>query len=320
MTALVNLLLAEAFFERNKCAPATRLLDAALFEVERYESWTEIYTSGYLTRSRLASQQGHLSDARDILDRSELTAAARELPRLRWRTFVERVDLATSVKDYALAERLAALPDVQTLLSEPQTDTRITWLEHQSAIICVARLYLRRGNPQRAIDSLAQYRETCEADARPGFAVEKRIILCLAHAALAADDAALDHLEAILQSIPPHGLLKSTLRDADLLASTLVKLTPYVKSTDLLTRLEHLIQRLTGVAPKRARPGASRFSARELEILRHLARGSPNKGIARELNLSERTVKFHLQNIYVKLGVHNRTEAISMVMHQDRVE
>ena len=320
MTALVNLLLAEAFFERNKCAPATRLLDAALFEVERYESWTEIYTSGYLTRSRLASQQGHLSDARDILDRSELTAAARELPRLRWRTFVERVDLATSARDYVLAERLVALPDVQILLSEPRTDTRITWLEHQSAVICVARLYLRRGDPQRAIDSLVQYRETCEADARPGFAVEKHIILCLAHAALAADDAALGHLEAILQAIPPQGMLKSTLRDADLLASTLVKLTPHVKSTDLLTRLEHLIQRLTGVAPKRARPGASRFSARELEILGQLARGSPNKSIARALKLSERTVKFHLQNIYVKLGVHNRTEAISMVMQQDQGE
>lgn len=320
MTALVNLLLAEALFERNRCGPATRLLDAALFEVERYEGWTEIYVSGYLTRSRLACQQGQLSDAREILDRSELTAAARELPRLRWRTIVERIDLAIVAKDYALAERLAALPDVQILLCEPRTDARITWLEHQSAVICVARLHLRRRKPQGAVDLLAPFRETCEADTRPGFAVERHIVLCLAHAALAAPDAALGHLEAILLSVPPHGLLRSTLRDGDLLAPILLKLTPHVRSAELLTRMEHLFHLLTGVAPKRSRPRSGRFSAREFDILGHLARGSPNKSIARELNLSERTVKFHLQNIYLKLGAHNRTEAISMVMHQDRAE
>jgi LuxR family maltose regulon positive regulatory protein len=320
MTALVNLLLAEALFERNKRVPAIRLLDAALFEVERYEGWTEIYTSGYLTRCRLAIQQGQLTDAKDILDRSELTAATRELPRLLWRTIIERIELATLAGDYATAERLAAVPDVQILLREPRADTRFTWLEYQSAVICVARLYLYQGNLQSTIDLLARYRETCEADTRPGFTVERHIILFLAHAGLAAHDVALGHLDVVLESISQHGLLKSTLRDAHLFASTLVKLAAHVKSTDLLTRLEHLLHRLTGVAPKWTRSRTGRFSARELDILGHLARGSPNKSIARELKLSERTVKFHLQNIYLKLGAHNRTEAIAMVMLQDRVE
>ncbi|HSC92638.1 MAG TPA: response regulator transcription factor [Gaiellaceae bacterium] len=51
------------------------------------------------------------------------------------------------------------------------------------------------------------------------------------------------------------------------------------------------------------------LSERELTILRALARGLTNKDIGRELWVSEQTVKFHLRNIYRKLGISSRTEA-----------
>ena len=51
------------------------------------------------------------------------------------------------------------------------------------------------------------------------------------------------------------------------------------------------------------------LSKREVEILQGVARGLSNRAIARELWLSDQTVKFHLHNIYRKLGVSNRTEA-----------
>jgi DNA-binding NarL/FixJ family response regulator len=51
------------------------------------------------------------------------------------------------------------------------------------------------------------------------------------------------------------------------------------------------------------------LTARELEILRHAAQGRTNGQIARELWVTEQTVKFHLSNTYRKLGVANRTEA-----------
>jgi DNA-binding NarL/FixJ family response regulator len=51
------------------------------------------------------------------------------------------------------------------------------------------------------------------------------------------------------------------------------------------------------------------LTARELEILRLAAQGMTNGQIARELWVTEPTVKFHLTNTYRKLGVANRTEA-----------
>jgi DNA-binding NarL/FixJ family response regulator len=51
------------------------------------------------------------------------------------------------------------------------------------------------------------------------------------------------------------------------------------------------------------------LSERELSMLRTLARGLSNKAIGDELWITEQTVKFHLTNIYRKLGVENRTQA-----------
>lgn len=52
-----------------------------------------------------------------------------------------------------------------------------------------------------------------------------------------------------------------------------------------------------------------RLTARELEVLRLVAEGRTNQNVARALEVSEQTVKFHLCNVYRKLGVGNRTEA-----------
>ena len=58
-----------------------------------------------------------------------------------------------------------------------------------------------------------------------------------------------------------------------------------------------------------AAPDGCPLTTRELEILRLVADGHTNGRIARELWVTEQTVKFHLSNTYRKLGVSNRTEA-----------
>ena len=58
-----------------------------------------------------------------------------------------------------------------------------------------------------------------------------------------------------------------------------------------------------------AAPGHD-LTKRERTLLEAVARGLSTKAISRELWISEKTVKFHLTNIYRKLGVHNRTGAM----------
>ena len=54
---------------------------------------------------------------------------------------------------------------------------------------------------------------------------------------------------------------------------------------------------------------SSRLTPRELDVLLAVAAGLPNKAIASDLGVSERTVKFHLNSLFEKLDVHSRTEA-----------
>jgi DNA-binding NarL/FixJ family response regulator len=60
----------------------------------------------------------------------------------------------------------------------------------------------------------------------------------------------------------------------------------------------------------------ARLSKRETEVLRLVAEGLPNKVIARELWITEPTVKFHMNNVLRKLSLTNRTEAARWAIGQ----
>jgi DNA-binding NarL/FixJ family response regulator len=79
------------------------------------------------------------------------------------------------------------------------------------------------------------------------------------------------------------------------------------------TLLREVVQGHVVHRPRQARANSAAedcpLTSRELEILRLAAQGYTNGRIARELWVTEQTVKFHLSNTYRKLGVANRTEA-----------
>ena len=61
------------------------------------------------------------------------------------------------------------------------------------------------------------------------------------------------------------------------------------------------------------------LSSREMEVLTELAQGLSNKLIARALQMTENTVKFHLKNVFQKLGVKHRAQAIRVAQDQGLV-
>jgi DNA-binding NarL/FixJ family response regulator len=75
-----------------------------------------------------------------------------------------------------------------------------------------------------------------------------------------------------------------------------------------------VVAQITSGRPGAAREQVEPLSERELEILRLAGKGLTNKAIGVELNISDRTVQGHLANIYGKLQVGSRTEAVTKAL------
>jgi len=67
-------------------------------------------------------------------------------------------------------------------------------------------------------------------------------------------------------------------------------------------------------------PSSEALTGRELGVLTLLARGKSNKEIGANLFISETTVKWHLRNIFTKLSVLSRTEAITVANRRGLVQ
>jgi DNA-binding NarL/FixJ family response regulator len=69
-----------------------------------------------------------------------------------------------------------------------------------------------------------------------------------------------------------------------------------------------------------ATTGVAALTPREQEVLRLLARGLSNRRLAQELVVSEKTVKTHVSNILMKLGVDDRTQAALVAVREGLVD
>ncbi len=77
----------------------------------------------------------------------------------------------------------------------------------------------------------------------------------------------------------------------------------------IATKILAEFSQLSGNKGKRSKKAQQELTAREIEILQQVAEGKTNKEIASELNLSEKTIKNHVRNIFHKLHVYDRTQA-----------
>jgi len=126
-----------------------------------------------------------------------------------------------------------------------------------------------------------------------------------------------------LPSPPPVLILTTYDTDADILAAVEAGASGYMLKDAPPEQIRAAVQSAsagqTALAPEvaarllgRIRNPAPVLSAREVELLELLATGMSNKAISKQLFISEATVKTHLVHIYDKLGVDNRTAAISV--------
>jgi DNA-binding NarL/FixJ family response regulator len=90
-------------------------------------------------------------------------------------------------------------------------------------------------------------------------------------------------------------------------------------SPAMATKMLGEFSRLSKQADNKQAP-APRLTDREMEVLKLVARGSSNRDIAKELFISENTVKNHIRNILEKLHLHSRMEAVVYAVREKLLE
>jgi DNA-binding NarL/FixJ family response regulator len=91
-------------------------------------------------------------------------------------------------------------------------------------------------------------------------------------------------------------------------------------SPSMASKLISEFNSLARQAERRQQLPPPRLTARELEVLTHVARGLTNRDIAEELFISENTVKNHVRNILEKLHLHSRMEAVLYAVRENLLD
>ncbi|WP_326538034.1 LuxR C-terminal-related transcriptional regulator [Pseudorhodoferax sp.] len=298
-------LLCEVLYEVNDHAGLRRLLAQYASAIERL-GLPDVQLGAALAASRLHARAGALAPAHAALDRIEDTADARGMPRIAAVLLHERLRLCLQAHaDGAARTHLGALEALaaRTLAAHGLAAQRVApWAQ-----LARARWHLHQLQDEAAQEPL----HALLASAQPGswLRLQAGALAALSKQRSGQPHAALRGALQVLQQAQTMGAVCS-LHD---LGPDFLRLVQQLQGgADPLLDLyaERLLQQAG--PPPAAAPAAplAALSTREQQILQLLVHDLPNRRIAQALGLSTETVRWHLKNIFAKLAVLRRQDAI----------
>jgi LuxR family maltose regulon positive regulatory protein len=180
-----------------------------------------------------------------------------------------------------------------------------------------ARVALAQGDPAAALAALEPAHQQAVAKAWADEQLQVRVLQALAFDAAGDCDKAVELLGEALALAAPGGLLRPFVDEGPPMARLLYEaLTRGIAPGFVRQLLAAFPAADAAPTPSPTVPEAEAglvepLSEREIEVLKFIAEGLTNQEVANRLYLSLHTVKVHARNIYAKLGVKNRTQAVA---------
>ncbi len=310
----VHIRMAEVFYEWNDMEQARAHLVPG---IERAELSGDVRSliAGNIIAARLELTGNDPDAASDYLERAR--ALLEQSPMHEWLSRFERLQLEL----WLARDRLRTAVDwSDAMMKGGSWQSRP---ESESARLAVARALVMRGDApalERAMEIVDELTNAARSDGRLAIEIEALAIRAMAHWSKGNRVEAMKSLERALRLAEPEGYIRLF---ADL-GRPMLRLIQEARARKTMPDyVSRLLQAFDGGLS--GKPGVSisltePLTSREIEILRLLAAGLTNSEIAGHLYISPQTVKKHTGNIYSKLGVRSRTEAVFTASKFDLLE
>jgi LuxR family transcriptional regulator, maltose regulon positive regulatory protein len=206
---------------------------------------------------------------------------------------------------------------IQTFLNQGNLTAAAQFAQTHDLPHSQARVHLAQGDPGAALAALEPVRQQAEAKKWADEQLRVMVLQALAFDATGEGEKALERLSEALTMAAPGGLLRLFIDEGPPMARLLYEALARGIEPEYVRQLLAAFPAADAESAQSSTPPAVKtglvepLSEREIEVLQFIAEGLTNQEVANRLYLSLHTVKVHARNIYSKLGVKNRTQAVA---------
>ncbi len=312
--ALPALPLAEIHYECGELNEASRLVEQYLPSIRQW-GFVDQIASGFLVRARLAAASGDVSSALSGLEEAHLVAIECGLDRLRALVISEQVRVLVKNGQLDQAEQLFWSSDLQ-VDGEPVPTMNPSRLNEWMAIAWL-RLEMHRFRLVRSRKIAKRWLEFVRKRGAIRSAVTFELLLAEIAVLSGNRSEARRSVRAAVELAEPAGWVRPFLDEGEAIGSLLLE--AYGSGPMLDNPVDKFAAKLVSALQGKPQTNeeeeadfglSSGLSLREVEILTQVGGGLRNREIGDRLGLTEGTVKWYMQQIYDKLGVRRRPQAV----------
>lgn len=305
MRVMLGILMAEWHYERNDLSAAARLLKDVNRNLETGEAWYEIYAAGYTTSTALAYLQKGLEVCLNLMEEATHYIRQEGLKRINRLVMANKIGYLCRAGKHRQARRIVQEINLTFEEYAHWGDNHPSVREWYGVIQALTRLLIAEKRYEEALRELAPHLE----QAQKGRTYQKfSILFAIAQYGAGDREGAFARLEKGLTFMRRQGFLRLLLDETPFVTALLKS---YVHSKAAKEK-DHARYLLDHLEPPEETQDPVMLSKRERQVLKQLSEGYSDKVIARNLEISENTVRFHLKNLFSKLDVKSRLMAVSV--------
>ena len=315
---IANILLAELKYERGETQAMALAARASPQLLEHHEAWFEIVAAGYTAFVGCTFDEHGVDAALAIIDGGMIYARRNELHAQKDFLTLLRIELYLRAGRIADARALVNTVDFdgeKRLCSEHE----FGWRQRDAAAQVQVRLRIAEGDSRQALALLERHSAHTDAECHVKSRIRHLLLHMIAYRQLGDLVQTDRHLDTALTLSARTGGIRAFLDEREEIEPALRSYVSLREESGVnsaaVQQARLILNRFVGASAPAAT--GSLLSRTENRVLQELGSGFSNKLIARQIGVSESTVRFHLRNIFQKLKARSRLEAVTIARQQN---